>query len=521
MSLLTGAGGVTACAVAVVACDLMERAFARGMTAADAPKQVGSPGHVELAGPIWSPGLQVLRWAAYVVLLVFWLALAGRVAFAATATIITGAILLVVSREKYHYLKEPFVLTDFTFLFHVMRHPDLFYVSWFKAFVIFGIFGGILGLITGWMLIEPRSLSWADQGLLALALLAVGWIAYKAPRLLLHLWPRAFELVVSAPAVRFVSDLGLLASLMVTAVAFGVLPTPAPSRRNPAADDVVPDAAREAVVVVQSESFCDLRRQGAALSLPSFDLLKARAVARGRLAVPCYGAYTLRPEFALSTGLGFSALGLDRFHPYLRASRFSAHALPARLAAAGWETVFLHPYDPHFFGRAQAVPQLGFGRFLSLADFDGAARCGPYVADAELAARMRAELEAARAAGRPLYMMAVTMEAHDPYGIGRLPDTDDPLEQYAAHLAHADALLASLVAALDASTERALLVFYGDHAPLLPGFGMLAEDPRTDYIVIECGRAAARPALAVAESERAPEDLHALVRRWLSGRDPV
>ncbi|MDQ0504878.1 LTA synthase family protein [Xanthobacter agilis] len=506
----TVAVGVSAGVLAALVCDLMERVFT------PSPRRAGAVGRY-----------LALRLAAFAVLFLFWLALSAREAFAATASIITTAVFLVISGEKTRYLKEPFVITDFAFLTHLVRHPDLFYLGWRKTVGVFAAIGGLVAFIVGWMILEPRTLTWAGQGIAFGVLLLLFGLAFAVPRLLLAPWPQALGLVSLEPARVFVSRLGLVPSLMVSGLALRAFPAPAPRPiRAPAANGSpaaahVADArsAYDAVVVIQSESFYDLRRQGVMLDLAGLDALKGRALAHGRLVVPCYGAYTLRPEFAVSTGLAFADQGVDRFHPYLRARRFAGHALPGELVADGWDTMFIHPYDPHFFSRARAVPLLGFQRFLTEADFQGKERFGPYVADAAVGQRMRAEIAAARDKARPLYIMAVTMEAHDPYGAGRLPETDDPLEQYCRHAAHADALLASTVEALDALTERSLLVFYGDHAPLLPGFDMLADDPRTDYIVIECGHGAARGgAGGAAPGDCAPDGLNAILRRML-GRE--
>lgn len=491
----TMVGGL-AWALAVMACDQLDRW--------SLPRRLRPP---------LLDGLS-LRICAYSVLFLFWLALSARAAFAATAAIITTAVFLVVSGEKRRHLTEPLVVTDLAFISHLIRHPDLFYLGWRKSLGVALVVAALIALIVSWMIVEPRTLDGAAQAALLVTLAALVGAAYGAPRLLLAPWPRALELVARDPAQAFTPRLGLVPALLVSAVALRALPPPPlPAPRGVGASS---PPRWDAVVVIQSESFYDLRRHGAELDLPALDGLRHRALAHGRLEVPCYGAYTLRPEFAVATGLPFAAQGVDRFHPYLRPGRFAPHALPAQLGAAGWDTLFLHPYDPNFFGRARAIPRLGYRRFLSEADFVDMERCGPYVADRAVGARMEAELVGARLRGQPLFMMAVTMEAHDPYGKGRLPHTDDPVRQYCHHIANADALLARMVAVLDAQAERALLVFYGDHAPLLPGYGHLAGDARTDYIVVECGsRAPMRSSEPVVSTLCSPADLNEILRRML------
>lgn len=501
--MMAGSGAITGIAwvMAVLVCEGLDRwAVGRGAVA------IRRDAHL------------VLRGCAYSLLFLFWLALSARAAFAATAAAITTAVFLVISGEKRRHLTEPLVITDLAFITHLVRHPELFYLGWRKTLGVAAVALGLVALIVTWMQLEPRSLSGALQAALAAGLALLALAAYGWPRWVLGLATRAQAAVAHEPAHDFVARLGLMPSLLVSAVALRALPPPAPRAAAVPASPPRPAASvpLDAVVVIQSESFYDLRRHGGRVLLPAFDGLKGRALAHGRLLVPCYGAYTLRPEFALATGLPFTAQGVDRFHPYLRPHRFAGHALPADLARAGWDTVFMHPYDRHFFGRARAIPALGYGRFVSEADFAGAERFGPYVADRAVGARMEAELLEARRRKQPLYMMTVTMEAHDPYGPGRLTATDDPVEQYCQHIANADALLAAMVAALDAHTGHSLLVFYGDHAPLLPGFGQLAADARTDYIVVECGsRAPMRSSAPAASSECSPAGLNEILRRMV------
>jgi phosphoglycerol transferase MdoB-like AlkP superfamily enzyme len=266
----------------------------------------------------------------------------------------------------------------------------------------------------------------------------------------------------------------------------------------------------DAVVVVQSEAFVDLRRLGYPdLNLPAFDRLRARKISSGLLEMPCQGAYTLRPESAAISGWGFAQQGFDRFHPYLRPDRIAVGALPWRFRDAGWDTLFVHPHDASFFRRTRAIPALGFARFADERAFAGAARVGPYVADQAVGDFLLNELQASADAGRRLFAYAVTMEAHDPYGSGRLPNEDNPVRQYAHHIENADRMLARIADAIEAGPQRVLLVFFGDHVPFLPDFANPFPDTRTDYVVVELGRNASRERIGFGVTR--PEHLYDLV----------
>ena len=440
-----------------------------------------------------------------------WLGLSARPFFAAVAALVTLGVFAGISRAKYASLREPLVFSDLGFVPTLVRHPALFYLGRSAAVGLGAVVLLLAGVILIWTRTEPRALDGAAQlAVLAVALLAgtgllakAGWVAGRLPEL--------NDQLLDLPARDFVGLQGLAVSLLAGFALW---------RKDGQREEASPPPAVQAsgygaVILLQSESFTDLRRSGVALELPHYDRLRARALAHGRLAVSCYGAYTHRSEVEMLTGVAFADQRMDRFDPYLRPGRLAAASLARGLGEMGWRTRFLHPHDPRFFRRHRAIPCLGFTHFLDETAFAPTDRFGPYVGDAAIGRRIVQEIEAADAAGEALFLMAVTMEAHDPYGPGRLLGIDDPVAQYARHAANADTMLGVVVAALNARTRRSLLVFYGDHAPILPGHEGLADDRATDYLVLECGRAAAKASERPA-STRSPAAINALLRSRLA-----
>jgi hypothetical protein len=59
-------------------------------------------------------------------------------------------------------------------------------------------------------------------------------------------------------------------------------------------------------------------------------------------------------------------------------------------------------------------------------------------------------------------------------------------------LEHGDALLGRLVQAFDNWPGRVVLLFYGDHVPLLKAYANPFPDRSTDYVLLELGRGAVR-----------------------------
>lgn len=449
------------------------------------------------------------RAAVFLLLALAWLGLSGRFWFSLAATLVTLAILVVISNLKQRSLYEPLVFSDFAFLEPLLRHPSLFYIERRDALLLAAGVATLAAAITMWTAVEPAMLSLPGRAaLVGGEALVLGGLVAACGRGLA--WPRALTFADPADARAGVHRFGLSATLPTAWLRWrSERSSPLPAVPAPAAAPGI-----DAVVVIQSESFMDLRRVGVATDLPEFDRLGGRALARGLLAVPCFGAYTLRPEVSVITGLGRTQQSFDGFHPYLRPGRFAPASLPAQLRKQGWRTVFLHPYDERFFRRNVAIPTLGFETFIGRRDLAAAERCGPYISDAALAAEIEREVGRARADGVPLFLVCVTMEAHDPYGPGRLPGEDDPQRQYLHHMAHADTMLARLTAHLDAGVDQALLAFYGDHAPVLPAVDPIRER-RTDFVILECGRQAARQDQAPCPVEWGPERINAFIRDWI------
>jgi len=445
------------------------------------------------------------RAVVFLLLLGAWLGLFGRFWFALVASLVTLAILVAISNAKRRSLYEPLVFSDFAFILPMLRHPSLFYIERREGLALAGITALLVAVIAAWVGLEPRSIPVPAQlALLAVEAALLGLAIFAVP------WPKALTFADARDPRDTVRRFGLALSLPTAWLRWrgeGRRPLPAPPPME-IREDV------DAVIVVQSESFMDLRRIGIATALPEFDRLKPRALAHGLLEVPCFGAYTLRPEISAITGLGAEDQSFDGLHPYLRPQRFAPASLATTLKLEGWRTIFLHPYDETFFRRREAIPALGFDRFIGQRDLPDAERSGYYISDAAVAGVIEAELRRARADGVKLFLVCVTMEAHDPFRPGRVPGKDEPLQQYLHHIGHADAMLARLAAHFDSAAERVLLAFYGDHAPVLKQVDPERER-RTDFMILDCGRAAPAGG-GRAPVQWRPEQINRCIRSWLA-----
>ena len=436
-----------------------------------------------------------------------------------------AGLLFVLNRLKERYFHEPIVFLDFILVDQVARYPRFYVPYLFPAPVLAGGAVAGLGLAGLWLVEAPVGLSarlWvlgltAAAGLGAVAGLA--WLLGPGGRerglaLLARLGP-TFD--AKADFVR----LGLFASMLGHGLYHahrrgrdgrpGIAPGVGPVLvSRPAVAEPAPH-----VVLVQAESFFDIRRHlGGAVpadALAGFDRLRA-AGRGGRFLVPTHGAYTMRTEFSVLTGLGPQALGTDAFNPYFTAARQPVPSLARRLGAAGYAAACLHPFHPTFFSRHKVLPNLGFAAFDGLDAFAGAERAGPYVADAALGRRI---LERLAAGAGPAFVFAITIEAHGPWTADRLrgcpgagPGEGDPLSVYLWHLRHMDALFTMLAEGLARLSRPSILCGYGDHLAGLPGVGGpgVADPTATDWFLWD-SRGPPPPGAGGPDRVLRPEDL--------------
>jgi len=410
----------------------------------------------------------------------------GRPWFATVLVLSLLMLVVQVGNAKYHALRESFVFQDFEYFTDAIRHPRLYipFLGWWKFLVI--ALGVVLAVAVGFWL-EPAP---ADRFAVDGQLPGV-FVSLSAGLMLLLAFHRG-----GLPTWRVQVDLaasGLLACLWDYARAERQpLRLPASSLSG-----LAPSPERPDIVVVQSESFFDARRLYPGIRrdvLGAFDALRTTAQCAGRLRVPAWGANTVRSEFAFLSGVAEAALGVHRFNPYRRLGK-GMPSLAARLKAAGYRTVAIHPYHASFYRRDQIFPRLGFDEFIDLGAFAAAPRCGPYVADdalSEVIGRVLAE------ATVPVFIFVITMENHGPLHLEKVAPGDvpalydvpppggcDDLTIYLRHLVNADRMAGQLQEMLLRHPRAARLCWYGDHVPIMAEvYRQLGEpEAETDYLI--------------------------------------
>nr|WP_186037434.1 LTA synthase family protein [Burkholderia gladioli] len=415
------------------------------------------------------------------------IAVTARPIFSAFATLALVGLLAAVSNAKYESLREPFVFTDLSLFSQLFSHPRL-YLPFLSIGKVVAIGAGIVLVIAGFIAERPAPPYPASVSLPVAALLFV--LALRAAA--------ALPLTLNAGVDQ--RRHGFLA-VFVAYLLNGL--RPATLRRFREALAASPYAAgapqrRPDVIVIQSESFFDARRLGAAIArgqLARFDEACREALWHGELEVPAWGANTMRTEFAVLTGASQAALGYARFYPYAFVRQKCA-SLAAWFSRGGYRTVAIHPYYADFFGRDRVFPLLGFSAFLDIGHFASASRAGPYVSDAAVAEAIIETLEAP--GDEPRFVFAMTMENHGPLHLETVLPGESAnrhtlgdgalwrdLTAYLRHIENADAMLGRLLDYLRSSRRETVICFYGDHVPALSQvFDRLGNNPEhSDFFI--------------------------------------
>jgi hypothetical protein len=406
----------------------------------------------------------------------FGLAILGNAPVAALLAVALLAVFVVASNAKITMLGEPLVFSDLALLVAVVRHPRFYFTAiplrqrWLGAIAL------LLAVLTMIALFEPAPLA---HGIgLAVMIGAAGAVAalLRSPWLAADARRPALE----EDLARF----GLIASALLYWRRWRETADPRPQAPLPQPRAAQGDAPPQLVVIVQCESFADpvALTGDASRALPGLDHARAAAWQYGELEVSGFGAYTMRTEYGVLFGRSEAALGFRRYDPFLTAPGEASYALSARLGAVGYRTTFVHPHDLRFYGRNRLMPAVGFDTLIGADGFaplpeDG----GRYVNDRRLGAALSALIDAAPDAA---FLYAVTMENHGPWDKDREPGAEIGLEAYLRHLRSSDAMLTGLSDRLAADPRPALLVFFGDHRPSIPGILEPGGARHTPYVML-------------------------------------
>ncbi|GAE35781.1 LTA synthase family protein [Halalkalibacter akibai] len=196
----------------------------------------------------------------------------------------------------------------------------------------------------------------------------------------------------------------------------------------------------------------------------------------GSVLTPSFGGQTANVEYEALTGFSMSTLQSGAV-PYqqLIDKKSSVPSLASMLKTKGYKTIALHPYNKAFYKRARVYKAFGFDDFISIEEMKHKEISGSYISDESVTDEIVMLLEESK---QPLFVHAVTMQNHFPYRTERYDentievsglenDLKSEVEIYAEGIKQADAATNKLIEFVSTLEEPTVIVFWGDHLPIL------------------------------------------------------
>lgn len=234
------------------------------------------------------------------------------------------------------------------------------------------------------------------------------------------------------------------------------------------------------ILFIQSEAFFDPTVLGENVfnkdPLSYFHYLQKEHTT-GQMITPVYGGGTINTELEILTGLSTTfipsvSLGFQNYidKPVNSAARITRDI--------GYTATSIHTYHSWFYHRDELYKKLGFNSFQTRQTFKNAqlSDTTKFISDEEISKRI---VQTVKDTPSPDYIYSVTMENHGPYDQPKKQFNDYatnlPLEEgnkkilntYAHNLVNIDNALKMLIESLKQLNEPTIVVFYGDHLPML------------------------------------------------------
>lgn len=233
------------------------------------------------------------------------------------------------------------------------------------------------------------------------------------------------------------------------------------------------------VITIMNETFSDLSffdaLRDAGYAGPQYFNSIPDALIRGSLMTSITGGGTANTEFEYLTNNSLGFIGSGKY-PYSLYSLKHVDSLAKQLGGAGYHTLAMHPNLPDNWNRRTAYQSLGFSKFLSIDDFQGAPSYHSGVTDAATYDKILEELNKS---DDPQFILDVTMQNHGGYDAGTVPDEDlthyapagldddtcARMNVYLTCIEKSDQELSAFMEQLRELNRPVVLVFFGDHQP--------------------------------------------------------
>jgi len=234
------------------------------------------------------------------------------------------------------------------------------------------------------------------------------------------------------------------------------------------------------VVVIMSEAYWDINKMGLDFEknpIDYFEGLRDESI-YGELYVPVIGGGTVNTEYEVMTGMTLKSYRDDWYLVYPNEIHKPVPSLASVFRLQGYHSTGLHPYMSWYYNRLEVYKNFGFNDFYTLEYLSEDVKQGSYTKDAYTFSKILELIDQTEA---PLFNYTVTIQNHGPYGDYRYTDeernlplitslSDDAnyfVNNYIQGLEYTDQALESFIEALRVSDEPTMVVYFGDHLPML------------------------------------------------------
>ncbi len=238
-------------------------------------------------------------------------------------------------------------------------------------------------------------------------------------------------------------------------------------------------AVKPDVIVIMNEAFSDLSVHGDLKTdipvIPEFERICGET-ASGTLVSSVLGRYTCTSEFEFLSGMPsvLSCHGSDIYSMYVNDS---IPTICKVMKDLGYNIKGIHPYHRIGYSRSQAWPVLGLedSIFIDDLNIDEYETLRDFVSDRSCYGMIEQITEEADG---PLFLFCITMQNHGGYTDGisgvepvasELSD-DEEYRNYLTLIRQSDIALAELIDYYSSSDRPTVILFFGDHQPLLNNF---------------------------------------------------
>jgi len=243
------------------------------------------------------------------------------------------------------------------------------------------------------------------------------------------------------------------------------------------------------VIVIMSEAFVDptlmYNLTFSQNPIPNFQRLSQEHLS-GRVVVPVFGGGTAGTEFEFLSGLAHEFFGSRFYMPFENMARYFARehttALPWLFRNNGYRTIAVHPYYREFYNRHVIYPLIGFDEFITIEDMPSAPIRGDFISDEYFTNRIIEQIILAQEANEPLFLFGISMQNHWCFSptkyeglelnvVAESPKLNANQLGYVNSLLQglfdADKQLGRLVEFVEGLDTPTIIVFFGDHQPIL------------------------------------------------------